>query len=173
MRRLATLPPVTRLVLILAIVVIAIIIIAGFVLGMNPGPAQPIPFSHRIHAGTKDLSCFFCHPGASRGLNAGLPSVEKCILCHKVIASQFKPIADLRRYYDRRQPIPWIRIAFLPDFVHFNHECHIAGGHDCGDCHGDVKGMDRIKLVHEFKMGFCIDCHTKNGVSVNCFLCHY
>jgi hypothetical protein len=26
------------------------------------GPQQPIYFSHRVHAGVKEISCRFCHP---------------------------------------------------------------------------------------------------------------
>ena len=140
---------------------------------LNVGPEQPIPFSHRIHVGTKDLSCFFCHPNAATSSNAGMPSVEKCLLCHNVIASQFPPIAKIRQYERRGQGMPWVRVAVLPDFVHFTHQAHLARRVDCGRCHGNVREMDRIKQVHRFKMGFCVDCHRKNKVSTDCFTCHY
>ena len=30
--------------------------------GVDIGPEQPIPFSHRLHAGIKEVQCRFCHP---------------------------------------------------------------------------------------------------------------
>jgi hypothetical protein len=164
----------TRLTVTLAIITIsAAVVVVAIANNLNPGPAQPIPFSHRIHAGTKDISCFFCHPRATVSSNPSLPPVEKCLLCHKVIASNFKPIANVRGYYSRKEPIPWVRVSMVPDFVHFSHQPHLARGFDCGECHGNVKAMDRIKPVHDFQMGFCVDCHWKNNFSVSCYTCHY
>lgn len=173
MTSISRLPTKVKVVLTMLISIAAILIIAGFVMGRYPGPAQPVPFSHRIHASTKQIGCFFCHPDASRSSSAGLPSVEKCMLCHKVIASNFRPIAKLRGYYSRNEPVPWVRVTTIPDFVHFSHQCHIAAKHDCSECHGNVRRMDRVTLVNDFSMGFCVDCHWKNKVSVTCFTCHY
>ena len=137
------------------------------------GPAQPIPISHRIHAGVRGISCLFCHDGADRSQNAGMPEVRKCLLCHNVIITGFDPIRKLRGYFDRGEPVPWRRVYVLPDYVHFNHEMHLAGGIDCGECHGDVKRMDRIIQAMPIEMGFCIDCHKKNDAPVSCPTCHY
>ena len=30
------------------------------------GPEQPIPFSHQVHAGVKNIQCQFCHPYVDR-----------------------------------------------------------------------------------------------------------
>ncbi|MBW1694832.1 MAG: cytochrome c3 family protein, partial [Deltaproteobacteria bacterium] len=46
------------------------------------GPEQPIPFSHRVHAGVKAIQCQFCHPYVKRSIHPGLPPVEKCLYCH-------------------------------------------------------------------------------------------
>jgi hypothetical protein len=160
--------------LILAVIVIA----AGYTARMSadavaPGPDQPIPFSHRVHAGTKQISCFFCHPYAGRSSNPGIPPVEKCLLCHNVIATNFTPIAKIQQYDRKKQGIPWVRVTAVPDFVQFNHQCHIADGVDCGRCHGNVKAMDRINLVHTIDMNFCITCHRQYKASVDCYTCHY
>ena len=67
----------------------------------------------------------------------------------------------------------------LPDFVHFSHQAHLTNTtkwgkrFDCGDCHGNVKAMDRIRVVNKFDMKFCVDCHWKNGFSGYCYTCHY
>lgn len=137
------------------------------------GPEQPLPFSHHVHATDREISCLFCHDAADRSQDAGMPPVEKCLLCHSVIATQFPPIQDLRRYADREEPIPWERVYQVPDYVRFNHEVHLTAGVDCGQCHGDVKQMDRVILAQPITMGFCIDCHRKNDARVDCTICHY
>jgi hypothetical protein len=138
-----------------------------------PAPAQPVPFSHRVHVTTKGLNCFFCHPYATRSDHAGLPPVEKCYLCHKVIASKFSPIAKVVGYYERNEPIPWQRVYVLPDFVHFSHQAHLAKRIDCGECHGNVAEMDRVGLQQKIDMNWCIDCHWRNNAPDNCNTCHY
>lgn len=137
------------------------------------GPEQPLPFSHRIHAGVRGISCLFCHDAADRSQNAGMPEVSKCLLCHNVIITELDPIRELRGYSDRRQPISWVRVYRLPDYAHFDHQMHLAAGVDCGECHGDVKQMDRIIQAMPMEMGFCVDCHRKNDAPVDCTLCHY
>jgi hypothetical protein len=44
----------------------------------NIGPQQPIYFSHRVHAGAKEINCRFCHPFADRSTEPGIPTVSKC-----------------------------------------------------------------------------------------------
>lgn len=137
------------------------------------GPEQPLPFSHRIHAGVRQISCMFCHDSVDRSSNAGMPEVAKCLLCHHIILHEFPPIQKLHGYYDRGQPVPWVRVYRLMDYEHFNHEMHLAKGIDCRECHGDVKAMDRITIVYTIDMGFCIDCHRRHGAPVDCTICHY
>ena len=164
----------TQLVFILTLTALAIILTATmYAERFDPGPAQPIPFSHRIHARNKQISCFFCHPHAWNSSNAGIPPVDKCLLCHNVIATNFAPIRKISTYNARKKGIPWVRVVDLPDHVHFSHQAHIAGGQDCGECHGNVKAMDRVKLAKTIDMNLCITCHKKNKISVDCYLCHY
>ncbi|HEY3397544.1 MAG TPA: cytochrome c3 family protein [Armatimonadota bacterium] len=138
------------------------------------GPEQPLPFSHRLHAGDKGISCYFCHPGADRSSVAGLPEVGKCMVCHRVIAPDFAPIKRLRQYYDTGTPIPWVRVYRLSDYVFFNHAAHLRRGVDCAVCHGNVQGMDRVALNQKLTMGFCVDCHRRPEyqASVDCWRCH-
>src|SRR5512145_1508080 len=51
------------------------------------GPVQPIFFSHVIHAGAFKIDCQYCHTGARRSAAAGIPSVERCMGCHKIVAA--------------------------------------------------------------------------------------
>jgi len=136
------------------------------------GERQPLPFSHQVHAAARQISCLFCHDGADRSPVAGIPEVAKCMLCHRVEITGFPPIRELRGYYERGEPIPWVRVYRLPDFVYFNHEVHLAAAVDCGRCHGDVRAMDRILSPQVIDMGFCVDCHRANGATVDCLACH-
>jgi hypothetical protein len=158
--------------MLLVMIVITFAAAAG-VRSLNPGPEQPIPFSHRIHVSTKNLNCFFCHPNATTSANAGLPPVEKCLLCHNVIAADFPPIRKIHAYYAKDEGIPWQRVNRVPDFVHFSHQAHLARRFDCSRCHGNVSQMDRISQAHVFTMDFCITCHKANKGPVSCYTCHY
>ena len=136
------------------------------------GPKQPIFFSHRIHAGVKEINCRFCHPFVARSQNAGIPPVGQCFFCHQYIIPQHPQIVEERWHYDTNTPVPWIRIFYIPDHVKFNHQPHIQKQIDCIICHGDVKKMDRLIPV-DFKMGFCINCHRQLNAQLDCWLaCH-
>ena len=136
------------------------------------GQAQPISFSHRIHATEKKISCVLCHPGALKSPRAGVPPLETCMLCHSGIIMHHPEIEKLRAHYENGTPVYWERVNDIPDFVYFNHELHVRRGFDCGKCHGDVAGMDRIVQVHDFKMGFCVQCHRDEKASHDCLMCH-
>ncbi len=146
--------------------------IAAFYPG-SLGARQPISFSHRVHAGKKEIGCVMCHPGVLKTPVAGIPPVQTCMLCHSRIIIHYPEIEKVRQHYEQGQPIAWVRVSNLPDLVHFDHSMHIASGVDCGHCHGDVKGMDRIVLHPKFIMGFCIQCHRENNATRDCFACHY
>jgi mono/diheme cytochrome c family protein len=49
-------------------------------------PVQPIHFSHRIHAGSNGINCKYCHSSARVSKNAGVPSLNVCMNCHKNIS---------------------------------------------------------------------------------------
>ena len=139
----------------------------------NLGPRQPIYFSHRVHAGVKEIPCRFCHPGVERSPHAGIPPMEKCFFCHQYIIPQHPQIVKEKELFDRGEPVPWVRIYWVPDFVFFNHIPHVKWAKlDCTECHGEVKTLDRLLPVN-FQMGFCIECHRKRGAQVDCWLaCH-
>ena len=48
------------------------------------GPEQPIYFSHRVHAGVKEINCRFCHPCVERSHNAGIPAGGEVFLLPRV-----------------------------------------------------------------------------------------
>jgi hypothetical protein len=138
------------------------------------GAKQPIPFSHHLHNDVKNISCVFCHDTVLANEKAGIPPLERCMLCHSKIIVYYPPIHDiLQSHYNAGQSIEWVKVNDLPDFVFFHHGIHIAAGIDCGQCHGDVRKMDRVVVQHKFEMGFCIKCHRQKNASIDCFNCHH
>ena len=139
---------------------------------------QPIPFSHRVHAGTHNIPCQYCHEYARRSQTAGVPPMQRCLGCHmKVGGPQQIALATVTQpWTDTRQPpgeVGWQRVYTLPDFVRFAHRPHILAGVACQACHGPVQTMDRVVPAHDINMGFCIACHTQRRVSTDCSICHY
>jgi hypothetical protein len=161
---------------------IVVVALFGAVLGyfanaaFFPGttPAQPIEFSHRIHAGDYEIPCMYCHIDARRSISAGVPSVNKCMGCHSVVAADSPLIREVARYYQNQEPIPWVRVHDLPDFVHFTHKRHISAGLECQQCHGPVETMERVSRMAPNKMGLCLDCHKEREVEhgTDCLTCH-
>lgn len=139
---------------------------------MRLGPAQPIAFSHHLHASAKQISCLLCHTGVVNGTRAGIPPLETCMLCHRNIIITYPQIVTLREHYEKGVPLAWKRVNQLPEFVYFTHTMHVRAGIDCGRCHGDIRGMDRVTLFQDFQMGFCVQCHRDYGVSIDCLTCH-
>lgn len=56
-------------------------------------PAQPIEFSHRLHAGEMQIPCLYCHSGAERSRHAGIPAAGTCMNCHQFVTA---PLGALR-----------------------------------------------------------------------------
>lgn len=50
-------------------------------------PAQPIAYSHRLHAGELAIPCMYCHSGAQRSRHAGIPAASTCMNCHRFVTA--------------------------------------------------------------------------------------
>ena len=106
---------------------------------------QPIFFSHVIHAGAFQIDCQYCHTGARRSSAAGMPSVERCMGCHKIVAAQGNPeVQKLHGYWERKEPIPWVRVFKVPEHAKFVHKNHIQAGLPCQTCHGRIEAMEQV-----------------------------
>jgi hypothetical protein len=135
-------------------------------------PVQPIAFSHKLHAGDNGIRCLFCHRYAPRSPVAGIPAVATCRACHLYISPEAQEIKKLMSYWENKQAIPWVRVYGLPDHVYFPHMMHIRAGLECAICHGQVASMERITRYSNLKMGWCLDCHRRKSVSIDCWTCH-
>jgi hypothetical protein len=125
----------------------------------NHPAAQPVPFSHKHHAGDLGIDCGFCHTSFTQGPRAGLPPTHTCMTCHSQIWAGAPMLAPVRQSLADNKPLKWNRVALLPDYVFFRHDIHIAKGVGCVECHGRI---DRMPLTYRAKaltMEFCLDCH--------------
>lgn len=154
-----------------------------------PGPKQPIPFSHKHHAGQFKIECLYCHAGTDKSSAAGVPSVELCMGCHSQFPTEYDEIEGIRilkQHWEEKKPIEWVQIHRLPEHVQFRHNRHVQAGVACQTCHGPVEQIDKLHLVPDTKMGYlvpvaklemgwCISCHRQNHqqASQDCLKCHY
>src|SRR5687767_8720832 len=46
---------------------------------------QPVPFSHRTHAGGLGIDCRYCHTSVETSASAGMPPTKTCMNCHSQI----------------------------------------------------------------------------------------
>lgn len=156
-------------------------------------PVQPIHYSHKIHAGENGIDCKYCHSAARTSKNAGIPSLNVCMNCHKSIAefsgnpdstyveySKEFYTAEIEKLYDavgwdkdkqaytgKTKPVKWVRIHNLPDFVYFNHSQHVSvAGLECQQCHGPVENYEIMKQFAPLTMGWCINCHRETDVKM-------
>lgn len=147
------------------------------VIGYNQGyePEQPIPFSHKLHAGKYKLDCKYCHTSVEVSRHASVPSLNICMNCHLTVKTDSPWIQKISEAYNSGNSIAWQKVHLLPDFVKFNHGPHIKAGKDCTECHGQIREMDRVRQVSSLSMGWCVTCHRmpENHGPTNCGTCHY
>jgi hypothetical protein len=162
---------------VLVVSALAAVIVAagiGWSMAASPyAPQQPIDFHHRDHVWTDRLDCELCHSGVRRSPFAGMPPVERCMGCHRVVAPQHPDVVTLHRYYDAGKTIPWVKVYSLPRFVRFSHEAHLLAKVACDTCHGNVANMDRVARVVPLTMGWCVRCHRAARAPDDCLTCHY
>jgi hypothetical protein len=135
-------------------------------------PVQPLAFSHKVHAGDNAIPCLYCHRLATTTRLAGIPAVADCRACHLYISPDAPEVKKLLEYWDKQQPIPWVRVYKLSDHVYFPHMMHLRAKLDCATCHGDVATMERVTRSVSIKMGWCLDCHRHYRASIDCWTCH-
>jgi hypothetical protein len=159
---------------------------------------QPINFPHNVHVQTYKIDCQYCHADARRSEYAGLPSVTRCMGCHKITAADRPEIKKLAEYAVKNEPVPWVRIFKVPEYAYFPHKPHVRAGVKCQSCHGPVETMttasgttgqsivnDLLNLTGmrpappPLTMGWCIDCHREQNATrgakapLDCVTCHH
>ena len=126
-------------------------------------PAQPVPFSHRTHAGHLGLDCVYCHQAVFESPQATVPATQVCMNCHNKekanVRGNSPDIAPLYVSYKTGRPVPWQRVHKLPEYAYFNHAVHANKGVSCVSCHGQVNEMPVVRHDQPLSMGWCLKCH--------------
>lgn len=126
-------------------------------------PTQPVPFSHKIHAGQLGLDCRFCHSFGEISSHSNVPANQVCFNCHGTgkgnIRSASPKLAKVMEAEATGQPVPWVKVHKLPDYAYFNHSAHVNRGVSCVNCHGKVNEMEVVRQAESHSMGWCLDCH--------------
>jgi hypothetical protein len=127
--------------------------------GVGTAPEQPVPFSHKHHAGELGIDCRYCHTTVMTQASAGIPPTHTCMTCHSQIWNKAPMLAPVRDSFANNSPLNWQRVNRLPDYVYFNHAIHVTKGVGCSSCHGPVTDMQLTWRAQAFTMDFCITCH--------------
>ena len=134
-------------------------------------PKQPVPFSHKLHAGQLKMDCRYCHNTVERAGHAAIPPTATCGNCHGgsrttkgerdlgIVHAESTLLKPIRVSLESNDPVLWERVHDLPDFVYFNHSAHVNKGVSCVSCHGRIDKMEIVTQVEPLSMKWCLDCH--------------
>lgn len=148
------------------------------VINVGHQPKQPVPFSHKLHAGRLKLDCRYCHNTVEKTGHASIPATATCGNCHGgnltthgerdlgQILPESSLLEPIRVSLKEDTPVEWIRVHDLPDFVYFNHSIHITRGVSCVSCHGRVDKMEVVTQVKPLSMKWCLDCHRDPELNI-------
>jgi hypothetical protein len=142
-------------------------------------PEQPIQFNHSLHIGF-GVQCLYCHPGAWKVASASIPTQTKCWGCHQQFPIKGEEQQILANAVANNEPIQWVPVFIMPDFVFFNHRPHIAAGLNCETCHGEISRQAVAEPRPRLNMGWCLDCHRTQAANnevlltklTDCGTCH-
>jgi hypothetical protein len=140
----------------------------------NPSdaPQQPIPFSHKAHAGTLKLPCKMCHPSPGQGEQMTIAAPATCMQCHAVVKTDSPATQKLSAFAKNGTEIRWARVYQIPDYVKFSHRKHLEAKSTCAKCHGAIEERDRLYREGDLSMAACMDCHRTKKASIDCAFCH-
>ena len=51
-----------------------------------------------------------------------------CMNCHNTVGQDKEWVLVLKQYWERGEPIPWVKVHDLPDFVVASPDCHLQSG---------------------------------------------
>lgn len=122
-------------------------------------PEQPLPYSHKKHAGDMGMDCRFCHTSVEQSSVSSVPPTQTCMTCHKQVKADSPRLAKIRESFETGKSMRWVKVHKLPDFVYFNHKAHVTAGVSCVSCHGRVDQMEEVHQVQPLNMSWCLDCH--------------
>jgi hypothetical protein len=130
-----------------------------YITDVNVAQNQPVPFSHKHHAGELGIDCRYCHTSVEDSSFAGVPPTATCMTCHSQIWATSPMLEPVRASYRTDHSIEWTRVNALPDFVYFNHSIHVNKGIGCTTCHGPIAEMPLTWRAQTLQMDWCLGCH--------------
>ena len=126
-------------------------------------PRQPVPYSHKLHAGDLGIDCRYCHYSVEKSAVANIPPTSVCMNCHTLILPESEKLLPVRESWATGEPIKWVRIHKIGEYAYFNHSIHIDRGVSCISCHGNVADMEVVEQKKPLSMGWCLECHRCEG----------
>jgi hypothetical protein len=135
------------------------------------GGAQPLRFSHRVHAGDEAIDCADCHLGAESDEEPGMPVLAQCQLCHKNLDAEKPEERRVTALFGDGKFLAQ-HAARLPDEVIFSHRKHVASIDDCAQCHAGILTNESIDDSISVTKDACSTCHQQHDVAGDCATCH-
>lgn len=122
-------------------------------------PLQPVPYSHRLHAGQLGIDCRYCHTGVERSAVAMVPPTQTCMNCHALIKGDSAKLERIRESWKSGAAVEWVRVHKVPEYAYFDHSVHVTAGVGCSECHGRIDQMEVVRQEQPLSMGWCLECH--------------
>ncbi len=156
----------SAIILIGILVLVVAFCIAGYLYYQSPyhtgtgyAPEQPVPFSHQHHVGGLGIDCQYCHTSVKTSDFAGIPPTHTCMTCHSQEWTNAEMLAPVRQSLAQDEPLRWVRVHNLADYVYFSHRAHVNNGVGCESCHGRVDKMPLMVQKKPLSMQWCLECH--------------
>jgi len=93
--------------------------------------------------------------------------------CHSTVKTDSPAVQKLADYFKAKNPVPWVRVYRVPDYVWFSHESHHNTAKiGCETCHGPVAERDVLAKEKPTSMASCMECHTTRKAPHECNFCH-
>src|SRR5437879_2390892 len=92
----------------------ACLIIVSSALWAAEAPQQPVPFSHKAHAGTLKMRCKQCHPNPDPGESMTIAALSTCMQCHSAIKTDSPAIQKIAAFAKNDREMKWVRVYQIP-----------------------------------------------------------
>jgi len=137
------------------------------IINVGHRPSQPVPFSHKLHAGQLKMDCRYCHNTVERAGHAAVPPAATCGNCHggnrvtgELVDGTWQAGRDLGVVHPEKSTLEPIRKSLESNKSVLWERVHdLARGVSCVSCHGRVDQMEVVTQVETLSMKWCLDCH--------------
>lgn len=158
---------------VLVVTVLGVTAVAGVTYYLTPkysrvgyAPTQPVAYNHYLHAEQLGIDCRYCHTYVDESGHANVPDAGTCMNCHSQVKKDSPLLEPIRKSYETGEPVEWVRIHKVPDYVYFNHAVHVNRGISCVECHGQINEMEVVYHAEPLSMGWCLECHRNPEESI-------